>query len=121
MNRSRETKKLLKKKHEKRETIFSNKGESIAETLIALLIASVALVMLASMIQSTNSLVLTSENKMNEYYEANMELESYNSPRTATIIISTQSGSPSLNVSVQNVPYQGNSVFSNNPVFAYSP
>lgn len=50
-------------------------GESIAETLVALLIASLALIMLASMIRSTVSMVTRSEETMTAYYAANDALE----------------------------------------------
>ncbi|MBQ6479683.1 MAG: hypothetical protein IJI45_01065 [Anaerolineaceae bacterium] len=51
-------------------------GETISEVLVALLISSLALVMLASMITSTSKMVTTSKSKMDEYYTANTELES---------------------------------------------
>lgn len=47
----------------------SSAGESIAETLIALLISALAMMLLAGMISSTNNLVRTSETKMNNYYD----------------------------------------------------
>lgn len=52
-----------------------NKGETIAEVLIALLISSIALVMLASMISATVNLVTKSKEKMKDYYKANSVLE----------------------------------------------
>ena len=45
-------------------------GDSIAEVLIALLISSLALVMLASMISSATRMITGSKSKLNEYYEA---------------------------------------------------
>ncbi len=47
------------------------KGESIAEVLVALLISAVALVMLASMINASARLVTDSRKKMAKYYAAN--------------------------------------------------
>ena len=55
--------------------LSSESGESIAEVLIALLIAAVALMMLASMISSTVSIVNKSKTKMDEYYQNNAVLE----------------------------------------------
>ena len=49
----------------------SSNGESLTETLVALLIAAIALVMLASMISSTTRIVTQSKAKMTEYYKAN--------------------------------------------------
>ena len=57
-------------------------GETISETLVALLISSLALVMLASMINSTVNLVSTSKKKMNEYYEACAELENFSAAQS---------------------------------------
>ena len=53
----------------------SRKGESIAEVLVALLIAALALVMLASMITSSSSMIKSSRIKMQDYYTANNALE----------------------------------------------
>ena len=50
-------------------------GESISEVLVALLISSLALVMLASMIGTTTRLVTRSKDTMREYYQAANILE----------------------------------------------
>ena len=50
-------------------------GETIAETLIALLIAAIALTMLAAMIASTVNVVTVSKDKIEEYYEKSVPLE----------------------------------------------
>lgn len=52
-----------------RKKFSDRKGESIGEVLVALLISSVALVMLASMITSSSSLITSSEEKMEKYYQ----------------------------------------------------
>ena len=75
----------------------SQKGETIAEVLIALLISSLALVMLASMISSTERIVTSSTKKMAEYYEVSNKLASLD-PEGAeeegiTVEIKTSSGS----------------------------
>ena len=68
----------------------SESGESIAEVLVALLIAAVALMMLAAMISSTVSIVNKSKTKMDEYYQNNAILELQTSP-TATSILTIES------------------------------
>ena len=68
----------------------SESGESIAEVLVALLIAAVALMMLAAMISSTVSIVNKSKTKMDEYYQNNAILELQTSP-TATPILTIES------------------------------
>ncbi len=49
-------------------------GESLAEVLIALLIAALALTMLASVISSAARMITQSKKKMSDYYAANGEL-----------------------------------------------
>ena len=49
----------------------SLKGESISEVLVALLISSLALVMLAAMIATSSRLILNSKEKLNKYYAQN--------------------------------------------------
>lgn len=53
------------------EKIKSTKGESIGEVLVALLISSLALVLLASMITSSSTLIKNSRAKMSRYYYQN--------------------------------------------------
>ncbi len=48
--------------------IGSQAGDSIAEVLVALLISSLALVMLASMITSSSKIITASKTKMQDYY-----------------------------------------------------
>lgn len=47
----------------------SNNGESIAETLIALLVAALGILLLATMIQTSSSLITSSNKKMREYVD----------------------------------------------------
>lgn len=101
--------------------IRQQSGETIAETLVALLISSIALMMLASMISATVNLVTKSETKMGDYYTENAKLEnSETSVEKLTITIKPDSDSDSvLNMRVEDVPYQTNSIFSKT-VVAYS-
>ncbi len=58
----------------------SGRGESIAEVLVALLISAVALVLLASMISVSSSLVKKSRTAMEEYDEAGNRLNAMAAP-----------------------------------------
>ena len=49
-------------------------GETLTETLVALLIASLALVMLASMISSTTRIVTQSKTRLETYYKNNNQV-----------------------------------------------
>lgn len=54
-----------------RARLRSNRGETLTEVLIALLVSSLALVMLALMVQSTNAIVQRSKDVMKKYMKAN--------------------------------------------------
>ena len=97
----------------------SQTGESIAETLIAVLVIAVALTMLAAMISATADMVKKSEKKMDDYYTANTALETLSGGTSMSINISPDSsegGSSSIE-SVSAV-YVDNTVLSK-PVIAY--
>ncbi len=53
----------------------SNSGESIAETLVAVLIAAFALLMLAGTINSATNLITKSQNSLKAYYQLNNKIE----------------------------------------------
>ncbi len=82
----------MKRESKLRRKLHSQSGETIGETLIALLISSLALVMLASMITSTVNLVTESGTKMNTYYEVNTELENGGSGSEMNISITPEAG-----------------------------
>ena len=54
--------------------LSNQSGETIAETLVALLIASLALVMLAGAVSSAMNTVTRSKNTMDDYYTVNNAL-----------------------------------------------
>ena len=56
---------MMKKK------LKSQTGESIGETLVSLLIAALALVMLAGAISASSGVIMKGRNKLNAYYTAN--------------------------------------------------
>ncbi len=64
--------KTIKKK------LSGKKGDSIAEVLIALLISSLALVMLAAMINSSDNMITYSKKKMSAYYSESAAFASPN-------------------------------------------
>lgn len=77
----------MKRESELCKKLHSQSGETIGETLVALLISSLALVMLASMISATVNLVSKSQTKMDDYYIANTALENVNTGESMTIVI----------------------------------
>lgn len=74
----------------------SRAGESIAETLVSVLIAAVALVMLAGMISTTLRLVEDSSKKIEAYYTANDALTKLSVLENADV--TTYSGTISIKV-----------------------
>ncbi len=110
----------MKAMHQVQKKLYNQSGETIAETLIAMLIASIALVMLASMINSTVNVVNKSKAKMEEYYEANALLEnSAASGDTFTITIQGKEDSDSKLEQQQTVHGQKKETLSRT-VAAYS-
>ncbi len=88
-------------------------GETISETLVALLIASLALVMLASMISSTVNLVSTSKTKMNAYYQDLSGLENLSgADSTATITIRPSSAIETFSTISETIKYETTEAFS---------
>ena len=80
------------------EKLRSNRGDSIAEVLVALLISAVALVMLASMIASSSRLILRSRESMEKYDAANNVLASMPDTVPSDVKTVTQSSNVQLNV-----------------------
>lgn len=58
-------------KHRIKKKLVSQAGESIGETLVALLISALALVMLAGAVSAGMRVVTNSKDKMDEYYKVN--------------------------------------------------
>ena len=69
-----------------RKKLKSEAGESIAEVLIALLIAALALTMLASVISSSANIINNSKKKLSDYYAANEELSAEKQAATGSKI-----------------------------------
>ncbi len=75
-----------------RKKLRNQKGDSIAEVLIALLISALALVMLASMITSSANMITNSKDRMNAYYaeSPNLAFPPADSTKTAEITMNDQ-------------------------------
>ena len=104
-----------------RKKLKSQAGESIGEVLIALLISSLALVMLASMISATNNMVKNSDTAMKDYYACCNDLEKFTKTQTNVIkstggITITGSGLKTDSISVD--VYKNNSL--GDKVYAYT-
>jgi len=92
-------------------------GESIGETLVALLISALALVMLAGAISSTARMITVSDTKMGEYYEGdNVLVQQAASGGTASTITITDSEGTT---ETRSVNCYTNAAFASKPVVAY--
>ncbi len=92
----------------------SRAGESLTETLVALLIAALGLVILAGAISSTNSMVQRSKTVMTSYYTANNALEAQSGSKTDLSVSITSFGD-------YPVEAYSNDVISGKTVAAYYP
>ena len=102
--------------------VCSQAGESISETLISLLVAALALVMLAGAIASSSNVITKSKDKMNSYYSANEASDGVvkMTGGTSTGGINISDTTSAISTQSYNVYYYKNDTFSNNPVVAYS-
>lgn len=100
----------------------SRAGESIAETLVALLISALALLMLAGAVSSAARVVTGSSNKLKEYYAADRNLATYETAKgTVTITVkptvSTDAPTPLFE---KVVNYYENATLGSTNVVAYA-
>ena len=79
--------KMKKTMRAMRAKLKSRAGESIAEVLVALLISSVAIVMLASMITTSARITNDSKKSYAEYYDANNALTVQDAGGTAATAV----------------------------------
>lgn len=96
----------------------SKAGESITETLVSLLIASFALVMLAGAMTAASSVLTRSKEKLgkeNGYYSQTESLVKMESGEKGTMEIS----GTGLNLQQVDIVYKVNDAFSKTPVIAY--
>ena len=95
----------------------SRAGESLAETLAALLVSSLALLMLAGAISAASRVISASETKMGEYYAADNALTEYGAKKgTVTVVLKEAE----LEQTFSDVPYYVNDTFGGNPTIMYS-
>lgn len=87
-------KKLLKK-------IKNRSGETIGETLVALLIASLALIMLAAAISTSTGIITKSSKKIDAYFEdSNDKLVKMTDTRSGNVILSEEGSMVQIPVQV---------------------
>ena len=96
------------------------RGESIAEALIALLISSVGLMMLAGMITSSVRMITRSKAVLHSYYERSTVLETRGAGYDGAMEMRLESGdSPGMEPETFQVYYYENRTISAKPVISY--
>ncbi|MBQ9064486.1 MAG: hypothetical protein IJ123_03470 [Blautia sp.] len=94
-------------------------GETIAETLVALLIAALALTMLAGAMSSSLKMVTKSRNKLNDYNTKTESMTGMSTAADGTIKIESDSDVSGLSLPEYQVKYGYNNEFSRTPVAVY--
>lgn len=97
-------------------------GESIAETLIALLISSLALIMLAGAVSTATDIVKRSKTTMSAYYDADSALTNVAEGSGSITVTLAETNAPEETAVSQEitVSYASNAVFGNKVVVAYA-
>ena len=98
----------------------SRAGESLSETLVALLISSLALVMLAGAVTAATRVVTRSKDKMTEYYAADADLATRAEADGSLTLTLTDTADPLLALPDINASYYENDAFPSRPVIAYA-
>ncbi len=107
----------MKKTQEKlKKKLRSRAGESLAETLVALLVAAVALVMLAGAVTAATGVIAKSQYKLDTYYGSAESMTNRTSGTSFASGIQITDGSNSKDV---NVTCYSNSGFTTTPVVTY--
>jgi len=97
----------------------SRAGESIGETLVALLISALALVMLAGAISATGRMITTSDKQMGKYYDGDKGIVARTSSDGTLSSLTIKGDKTAIQEIHNNVKYYKNDAFTNKPVVAY--
>ena len=96
----------------------SRAGESIAETLVALLISALALLMLAGAVTTAARVVELSREKMTDYYKNDAILSEGKGPGSASVTLTDTDTMTELQV-YDELGASANNAFANNVVVRY--
>ncbi len=99
----------------------STSGESIAETLVAVLIAALALLMLAGSVNTSSNLITQSQSKLEDYYSKNNTLVEQGTSKGTLTATVTGTG---ISESWSDVPYyelnkDGSSILGDKSLISY--
>ena len=111
-----------------KEKLHNKGGETLTETLVAVLIAALALVMFAGAISASKTMIERSTEKLNQYYinaenmnnRASGNSDSYNVNDGISCLFSEQVDSKTIVIPSQPIIGYENEEFNNKPVIAYA-
>lgn len=109
-------------RNDARRKLRSTAGESIAETLIAVLISALALVILAGAISATARIIIDSDNAMGRYYDMDANLATHSGTSSTLNVTISKTDSDGIVTQVEPpraVPCYENNAFANRTVVAY--
>ena len=103
----------------------SKAGETIAEVLVALLVSSLGLVILAQMINASANMIKNSEVKMQEYYSENNKLAKQDQSEadgtgTLKITLNGASEGEKVELTEKNIKYYENKTLAGIDVISYA-
>jgi len=99
--------------------LHSKAGETIAETLVALLISALALVMLAGAISTTAKVITKSDDVMTNYYAGDAALVEQSGAEIITVNIGEGEGATATTIETRSVKFTENAAFASKSVVAY--
>jgi Tfp pilus assembly protein PilV len=97
----------------------SRAGETLTETLVALLISVLALLMLAGAVTSATRVITRSKDKMTQYYAADAGLANRTAAGSSLNVELEDNADSSLSLSIPVQTYENNA-FASRPVIAYA-
>ena len=99
----------------------SRSGESIAETLIALLVSSIGLLMLTGMLNGSTMMIVRSRKTVGSYYTGNNQLEMKGGDPSGTVNMVFKDEEGKIREEAFPVVYYVNRTVGKRPVISYRP
>ena len=97
----------------------SRAGETLTETLVALLISALALLMLAGAVTSATRVITRSKDKMTQYYAADADLANRTAAGSSLNVELEDTADSSFSLLIPVQTYENNA-FASRPVIAYA-
>ena len=96
-------------------------GETIAETLVALLVSSIGLLMLAGMLNGSTMMIVRTRKTVGSYYAGNNKLEEKSGDPSGTVNMVFRDEEGKIREEAFPVVYYVNRTIGKRPVISYRP